>query len=242
MRARPPGDARWLRAPVSPCRPSRPPAPLRSSPPPEPARAAQAAQRQAQGAQAGRGLHRPNPAEDPVGVQRRGLPRARGLVQRQALRFPKKGQISLSRPCTGPAATEQRGQPLPTAEDAAGPREAPEPRPPADHREPQGPRHLTGTSRRTAVPARAHRDPRRDPRLDPAAQAEPCLFPPLAPQRHAPVRRTRARLANTPREAPTPRPFWKTRPLWRTAPIGRTRPHRADKPPAQVSPSAPSPL
>ena len=97
--------------------------------------------------------------------------------------------------------------------------------PPADHREPQGPRRLTGPSRRTALPARAHRDPRRDPRPDPAAQAEPCAFPPRAPdvtppapdspwapQRHAPGRRTRARLANAPREAPTPRPFRRTRP------------------------------
>lgn len=55
---------------------------------PELARAAQAAERQAEDAEAGREPHRAEGREDPGGAQRLGFPRARGRVQSQAPRFP----------------------------------------------------------------------------------------------------------------------------------------------------------
>ena len=113
---RPPG--RISASPQPPA--ARVPHPPGSSPP-ELARAAQAAERQAEDAEAGREPHRAEGREDPGGAQRLGFPRARGRVQSQAPRFPENGQISLSRSRTPSGGLRAARSTPPTPEEHSGP-------------------------------------------------------------------------------------------------------------------------
>lgn len=179
--------------------------------------------------------------EDPAGSPRLSLPRARGRVRRQALRFPEKGtdvaKLTVRRasgrraawltpahrraPCGGPEAWEPRS---PQHSGLA-------PRPPTTRNPGALPPHQVRQAHTTA----GQLTPR--PSL-PGESRGLSLYPRISaqmPQRHAPARdtppfRTRPRpgtrpwetgwrrAGEKPRRSPTPRPFWRTRPAQRARP------------------------